>query len=51
MLSPLFNEIRNRLPAWSVNSRCLEIPLVPARYGANAGLAGGAALCAESRAM
>ena len=50
MLSPFFNEIRNRLPAWSVNSRCLEIPLVPARYGANAGIAGGAALCADSRA-
>jgi len=45
MLSPLFDEIRNRLPAWTVNSRCLEIPLVPARYGANAGIAGGAALC------
>jgi glucokinase len=48
MLSPLFNEIRNRLPAWSVNSRCQEIPLVPARYGASAGIAGGAALCADS---
>jgi glucokinase len=49
MLAPLFGEIRNRLPAWCVNSRCLEIPLVPARYGENAGIAGGAALCAESR--
>ena len=48
MLAPLFGEIRNRLPAWCVNSRCLEIPLVPARYGENAGIAGGAALCAES---
>jgi glucokinase len=45
MLSPLFDEIRNRLPAWCVNARCLEIPLVAARYGANAGIAGGAALC------
>jgi glucokinase len=45
MLSPLFDEIRNRLPAWCLNSRCLEIPLVAARYGANAGIAGGAALC------
>jgi glucokinase len=49
MLGPFFGEIRNRLPAWCVNSRCLEIPLVPARYGENAGIAGGAALCAESR--
>jgi glucokinase len=46
MLSPCFDEIRNRLPAWCLNSRCLEIPLVAARYGANAGIAGGAALCA-----
>ena len=45
MLSPFFDEIRRRLPAWCVNSRCLEIPLVPARYGENAGIAGGAALC------
>ena len=49
MLGPFFSEIRNRLPAWCVNSRCLEIPLVPARYGENAGIAGGAALCAESQ--
>ncbi len=47
MLSPFFDEIRNRLPAWCLNSRCLEIPLVSARYGANAGIAGGAALCAN----
>ena len=46
MLNPFFEEIRKRLPRWSLNSRCLEIPLVPARYGANAGIAGGAALCA-----
>jgi glucokinase len=46
MLNPFFEEIRKRLPKWSLNTRCLEIPLVPARYGANAGIAGGAALCA-----
>lgn len=46
MLTPLFDEIRKRLPTWCVNSRCLEIPLVPARYGANSGIAGGAALWA-----
>ena len=45
MLSPFLEEIRKRLPSWSLNSRCLEIPLVPARYGANSGIAGGAALC------
>jgi len=48
MLHPLFDEIRNRLPAWCVNARCLEIPLVRACYGENAGIAGGAALCAGS---
>ncbi len=47
MLQPFFGEIRNRLPSWCVNSRCQEIPLVTARYGADAGIAGGAALCRE----
>jgi glucokinase len=46
MLSPLFDEIRDRLPTWCVNARCREIRLVPARYGENSGIAGGAALCA-----
>jgi len=47
MLSPFFAEIRNLLPRWCINSRCQEIPLVKARYGADAGIAGGAALCAQ----
>ena len=45
MLQPFFDYIRNRLPTWCINSQCQEIPLVPARYGADAGIAGGAALC------
>ena len=45
MLSPLLGEIRQRLPACCINSRCGEIPLVMARYGGDAGIAGGAALC------
>ena len=45
MLQPFFGEIRDRLPAWCVNSHCQEIPLVTAHYGADAGIAGGAALC------
>jgi glucokinase len=45
MLSPFFGEIQDRMPRWCMNSRCLEIPLVTARYGANSGIAGGAALC------
>jgi glucokinase len=45
MLSPLFETIRKRLPNYCINSRCREIPLLKARYGADAGVAGGAALC------
>jgi glucokinase len=45
MLQPFFEEIRNGLPSWCVNSHCQEIPLVTAHYGADAGIAGGAALC------
>lgn len=46
MLMPFFSEIKNRLPAWCVNPRASDIPLVIAHYGADAGIAGGAALCA-----
>jgi len=45
MLKPFFDEIKNRLPSWCVNPRASEIPLVMAHYGADAGIAGGAALC------
>jgi glucokinase len=44
MLNPFFPEIRNRLPSCCINSRCQEIPLLPAHYGQDAGVAGGAAL-------
>jgi len=47
MLRPFFAEIRELLPTWCVNSHCQEIPMVPAHYGADAGIAGGAALCRE----
>jgi glucokinase len=45
MLRPFFDEIRERLPSWCVNSHCQEVPLLAAHYGAEAGIAGGAALC------
>jgi glucokinase len=45
MLKPYFPEIVERLPEFAVNERCQEIPLVSARYGEDAGIAGGAALC------
>jgi glucokinase len=45
MLKPFFGEIRDQLPSWCVNSHCQDVPLVTAFYGADAGIAGGAALC------
>src|ERR1700720_786343 len=47
MLKPFLKEIRDQLPKWCVNSHGQEIPLVTAHYGADAGIAGGAALCRE----
>jgi glucokinase len=45
LLQPFFGEIHEQLPSWSVNPHSHEIPLVIAHYGADAGIAGGAALC------
>jgi glucokinase len=45
MLSPFFDEIHQRIQQLCINSRAGEIPLLRARYGADAGIAGGAALC------
>jgi glucokinase len=46
MLRPFFGEIKNLLPRWCVNPHVAAIPLLMAHYGADAGIAGGAALCA-----
>jgi len=48
MMKPFFGEIKKRLPGWCVNPRAGEIPLVMAHYGADTGIAGGAALCADN---
>jgi glucokinase len=45
MLRPHFDEIQARMKNWCVNARHGEIALVPAHYGENSGIAGGAALC------
>jgi glucokinase len=45
MLKPFFDEIKNRLPSCCVNPHASKIPLLMAHYGADAGIAGGAALC------
>ena len=47
LLTPFFGEIQDHLVEYCVNRRCREIPLVQARYGEDAGVAGGAALCFE----
>jgi glucokinase len=47
MLRPFFGEIRDQLPKWCVNLHCQDIPLLPAHYGVDAGIAGGAALCRQ----
>ncbi len=47
MLSPFFSDISKGLAKYCINSRCLEIPLLKARYGADSGIAGGAALCSD----
>ncbi len=48
LLRPFLPSIKEQLPNWCINSKCGEIPLVAAHYGAAAGIAGGAALCRES---
>jgi glucokinase len=47
MLHPFFGDIANGLAKYCIISRCREIPLLKAHYGADAGIAGGAALCSE----
>ncbi len=51
MLSPFFGDLSKWLAEYCINSRCLEIPLLKAHYGADAGIAGGAALCSESSGL
>jgi glucokinase len=46
MLRRFFDQLRDRVPELAVNPRANEAPIVQARYGADAGIAGGAALCA-----
>ncbi len=51
LLQSFLPQIQSRLPACCVNSRCREIPLVMAHFGADAGIVGGAALCAQNLAI
>jgi glucokinase len=45
LMSAFFGRIREQLPNWSINQRATEIPIVRAKYGSDAGIAGAAALC------
>ncbi|MBV8052818.1 MAG: ROK family protein [Acidobacteriaceae bacterium] len=47
MLHPFFSDLANRMAEYCIIARCHEIPLLKAHYGADAGIAGGAALCSE----
>jgi glucokinase len=45
LMSGFFGRIQGQLPKWCVNQRFAEIPMVLAKYGPDAGIAGAAALC------
>jgi predicted NBD/HSP70 family sugar kinase len=45
LMSAFLWHIRKELPHWSINRRCAETPLLVAKYGSDAGIAGAAALC------
>jgi len=45
LMSEFFWRIREQLANWCVNKRFVEMPMVLAKYGSDAGIAGAAALC------
>jgi glucokinase len=45
LMSSFFDRMRKTIPCWSINPRAFEVPLVLAKYSADAGIAGAAALC------
>jgi glucokinase len=47
VMSQFFPRMQAELPKWAVNARCCEIPLLLAKYGSDAGIAGAAALCRQ----
>src|SRR6266403_6210923 len=50
LMSEFFPRMQLELPKWSINARCCEIPLLLAKYGSDAGMAGAAALCRQQPA-
>jgi glucokinase len=51
LLSPCFLNLQALVSKYALNPRADEVPVVCARYGADSGIAGGAALCSTSRAQ
>lgn len=49
VMSDFFPRMQLELPKWSINVRCCEIPLLLAKYGSDAGIAGAAALCRQQQ--
>jgi glucokinase len=47
LMSGFFGRIREQLEFWCVNKRFAEMPMVLAKYGADSGIAGAAALCRD----
>src|ERR1700730_4700904 len=47
LMSEFFTRMQTELPKWAINARCCEIPLLLAKYGSEAGIAGAAALCRQ----
>ena len=47
LMSAFFGRIREQLQLWCVNKRFAEMPMVLAKYGADSGIAGAAALCRD----
>jgi glucokinase len=48
MLTPFMESLKDGIPRHCVNLRCCEVPLLRAHYGADSGIAGGAALCSNA---
>ncbi|HKA01608.1 MAG TPA: ROK family protein [Candidatus Solibacter sp.] len=48
LMAPFFDDLRAALPRWAINPHAREIPMVPARYGADSGIAGAASLITTS---
>lgn len=47
LMSAFFSRIQEQLENWCVNRRFAEMPMVLAKYGSDAGIAGAAALCRD----